>query len=119
MKLIRFGPAGFEKPGVLAADGSLINASSITPDFDESFFATDGLARLETWLQSPAGAGLPHLNPAGVRLGPPIARPSKIICVGLNYRDHAAETGAALPTEPVLFMKATSAICGPFDPIVL
>ena len=99
MKLLRFGPAGLEKTAVLLADGRRLDVSSAFPDYDEKFFATDGLARLAAWLASPAAASAP-LVPAGARLGSPIARPSKIICIGLNYRDHAAESGMATPPNP-------------------
>ena len=117
MKLIRFGTPGREKPGVLLPDGRRVDASGFVVDYDEEFFASDGLARLERWLQH-AGAGAPEV-PADVRLGPPIARPSKIVCIGLNFRDHAAETGAKIPAEPILFFKATSAIVGPNDDVVI
>ena len=101
MKLIRFGEAGREKPGVLLPppDGRRVDASSFIVDYDEEFFGSDGLARLERWLKH-AGANAPTVAP-DVRLGPPIARPSKIVCIGLNFRDHAAETGAKIPTEPM------------------
>lgn len=118
MKLLRYGPINNEKPGVLASDGSLIDASTFTDDYDEAFFSSDGCARLTDWLKESHGT-TERMEPSSVRLGAPIARPSKIICVGLNYRDHAKETGATLPSEPVLFMKATSSMSGPFDAIVL
>jgi 2,4-didehydro-3-deoxy-L-rhamnonate hydrolase len=117
MKLIRFGTAGQEKPGVLTADGRRIDASGFGQDYDEAFFGGDGLARLAQWVASEGGRA-PVVSD-DVRLGPPLARPSKIICVGLNYRDHAKETGAAVPTEPVLFFKATSAIVGPNDDVII
>lgn len=118
MKLLRFGPAGLEKTAVLLADGRRLDVSAAFPDYDEKFFATDGLARLAAWLASPAAASAP-LVPAGVRLGSPIARPSKIICIGLNYRDHAAESGMATPAEPVVFFKSTTALVGPDDDLVI
>ncbi|HEV7993091.1 MAG TPA: fumarylacetoacetate hydrolase family protein [Gemmatimonadaceae bacterium] len=117
MKLIRFGSAGAEKPGVILTDGTRIDASGFGHDYDEAFFGGDGLARLAQWV-SLEGSRAPTVS-ADVRLGPPIARPSKIICIGLNYRDHAKETGAAVPTEPVVFFKATSAIVGPNDDVVI
>ena len=91
--------------------------SSFVADFDESFFAGDGLTRLAAWVDQ-NGKAAPRVN-ATERLGPPIRRPSKIICIGLNFRDHAAETGAELPKEPVIFFKATTALVGPNDPLVM
>jgi 2,4-didehydro-3-deoxy-L-rhamnonate hydrolase len=117
MKLIRFGEPGRERPGLLLADGTRVDASAFGSDYDEAFFGGDGLARLRSWLAG-EGAGAPRVG-GSVRLGPPIARPSKIVCIGLNYRDHAAETGAALPAEPVIFFKATTALCGPNDDLVI
>ena len=117
MKLIRFGERGQEKPGLILPDGSRIDASSFVSDYDEKFFDADGLARCTAWARANA-AKAPRVDPA-VRLGCPVARPSKIICVGLNYRDHAAETGASPPSEPVLFFKASTALVGPNDPVVI
>lgn len=117
MKLIRFGEPGLEKPGLLLSQGKRIDASTFGEDYDEAFFANDGLRRLADWAKASA-AGVPVV-PNSVRLGPPIQRPSKIVCIGLNYSDHARESGAAIPTEPVLFFKSTSAICGPNDPVVI
>jgi 2,4-didehydro-3-deoxy-L-rhamnonate hydrolase len=117
MKLIRFGEPGREKPGVQLADGRRVDASEFVTDYDEAFFGSDGLARLARWLGH-AGASAPEV-PADVRLGPPIARPSKIVCIGLNFRDHARETGAKIPEEPIVFFKATSAIVGPNDDVVI
>ena len=117
MKLIRFGEAGQEKPGVLLPDGRRIDASGFGEHYDETFFGGDGLSRLAEWVQRD-GARAPTVG-AEVRLGAPLARPSKIICVGLNYRDHAAESNMALPAEPVIFFKATSAIVGPNDDVVI
>lgn len=117
MKLIRFGEPGRERPGLLRADGRRVDASGFGADWDEAFFGGDGLARLARWLERD-GAKAPVVGPA-VRLGPPVARPSKIVCIGLNFRDHAKETGAALPTEPILFFKSTTALCGPNDDVVI
>jgi 2,4-diketo-3-deoxy-L-fuconate hydrolase len=117
MKLIRFGPAGAERPGLLLADGRRVDVSPFGGDYDEAFFGGDGLARLARW-EASDGSRAPVV-PDDVRLGPPLVRPSKIVCIGLNYRGHAAETGAAVPTEPVVFMKATSAICGPNDDLII
>jgi len=113
MKLIRFGEPGRERPGVLLADGSRVDVSRGVAEFDEAFFGGDGLERLARWLETNA-ASAPRV-PATVRLGPPLCRPSKIVCIGLNYRDHAAETGAQIPTEPVIFFKATTSLAGPQD----
>ncbi len=117
MKLIRYGNPGHEKPGLLLPDGRLIDASAFTPDYNEAFFAGDAIEGLREWMVRHAGEA-PGVDP-GTRLGPPLARPSKLICIGLNYRDHAAETGAAIPAEPIVFFKATSAICGPHDPLII
>ncbi len=117
MKLIRFGAAGAERPGLILADGRRIDASGFGSDYDEAFFGGDGLRRLAEWAER-EGDGARVVS-AEERLGPPLCRPSKIICIGLNYRDHAAETGAQVPSEPVMFMKATSALCGPNDDVVI
>lgn len=117
MKLIRFGPAGSERPGLSLSDGSLVDASALGEDYDEKFFATGGLERLSRWALTHAQSA-PRV-PAQTRLGPAIARPSKLICIGLNYRDHARETNAKVPTEPILFSKATSAWSGPYDDLVI
>lgn len=117
MKLIRFGNIGEEKPGIETIDGRWLDISDFGEDFDERFFDTDGLKRLSDWLITN------QRNCAevdkDVRLGCPIVRPSKLICVGLNYALHAAESGMAAPEQPVLFMKATSSIVGPFDEIII
>ncbi len=113
MKLIRFGTAGQEKPGV-HLDGINYDASAIVPDYDEDFFENDGIKKLQDYLVSNQ---LPVA--ANVRLGCPVKRPSKIVCIGLNYSDHAKETGAAIPTEPVVFLKSTTAIIGPDDDVVI
>jgi 2-keto-4-pentenoate hydratase/2-oxohepta-3-ene-1,7-dioic acid hydratase in catechol pathway len=117
MRLIRFGPAGQERPGVLLADGRRIDASGFGEDYDERFFGGDGLARLARWT-SAEGSRAPAVAD-DVRLGPPVAHPSKIVCVGLNYRDHAKESGMAVPAEPVLFFKSTTAIVGPNDDVII
>ena len=117
MKLIRFGAPGVERPGVQLPDGTRIDASEAARDYDEAFFAGDGLHTLTQWLAR-AGATAPRI-PANTRLGPPIARPSKIVCIGLNFRDHAAESGMAPPAEPVLFFKSTSSLAGPNDAVII
>ncbi|PWS28790.1 ureidoglycolate lyase [Pedobacter yonginense] len=114
MKLIRFGEAGFEKPGVIIGD-EYYDVSALVSDYDEAFFGGDALHKLSEDIKT---TNLPKVD-RGVRLGPALARPSKIICVGLNYKDHAAETNAAIPTEPILFFKATSAIVGPNDDLII
>ena len=116
MKLIRFGELNKEKPGLLI-DDVYYDVSALGEDFNETFFESDGLSRLESFLEVNKG-NLKRI-PEGSRIGSPIARPSKIVCIGLNYADHAKETGAAIPTEPVVFMKATTALVGPFDNIVI
>ena len=117
MKLIRFGTAGKEKPGIEKGNGKRYDVSSFGADFDEDFFGNDGISRLDEWLESHAD-GLPEIS-SETRLGPPIHKPSKIVCVGLNYAKHAEESGMTLPKEPVLFFKATSAIVGPNDDVVI
>src|SRR5438874_1350876 len=117
MRLIRFGTAGKEKPGMLLADGTRLDASAFGADYDEKFFATGGVEALSKWLTSNTNSA-PQVS-AEVRLGPPISRPSKIVCIGLNFRDHAHETGAKIPTEPVIFFKSTTALVGPNDDLVI
>ena len=117
MKLLRFGDPHRERPGVQLGDGTRIDATAVAPDYDERFFANDGIERLREWLA--ANAARAPLVPSGARLGPPLARPSKIVCVGLNFRDHAAESGMAEPAEPVLFFKSTTSICGPYDAVII
>jgi 2-keto-4-pentenoate hydratase/2-oxohepta-3-ene-1,7-dioic acid hydratase in catechol pathway len=117
MKLIRFGEMGREKPGVLLEDGTRLDVSGFGSDYDEGFFANDGLTKLRNWV---ARQGASALRVRGsVRLGPPICRPSKIVCIGLNFRDHAEESGMEIPKEPVIFFKATSALVGPNDPLII
>ncbi|RZL18907.1 MAG: FAA hydrolase family protein [Pedobacter sp.] len=116
MKLIRWGSADQEKTGVIVND-VWYDTSAFGEDYNELFFQNDGLNRLAAFLGSNEG-NLPVL-PTDTRLGSPIARPSKIVCIGLNYADHAKETGAALPPEPVIFMKSTTALTGPFDNITI
>jgi 2-keto-4-pentenoate hydratase/2-oxohepta-3-ene-1,7-dioic acid hydratase in catechol pathway len=117
MKLIRFGAINEEKPGLILADGTKLNVSAFGHDYDESFFGENGLEKLQSWLKK----NLDNCPVVGddVRLGPPLIRPSKIVCVGLNYAKHAKESGMDIPEEPVLFFKATSAIVGPNDPITI
>src|ERR1700761_6295102 len=107
MKLIRFGSDGRGKPGVIINE-TRYDVSPFGEDYNEHFFESDGLKRLELFLQQPE-VNLRAIS-NDVRLGPPIARPSKIVCIGLNYADHARETNAAIPSEPVLFMKSTTSL---------
>jgi 2,4-diketo-3-deoxy-L-fuconate hydrolase len=116
MLLIRHGQPGHEKPGIVL-DGYRYDLSQFGEDFDEKFFASDGLARLTAFIDVQRELLLPI--PPTTRLGPPVARPSKIVCAGLNYTDHAEEMGLGLPTEPVIFLKAASALSGPNDDIIL
>lgn len=116
MKLVRYGEPGAEKPGVLEGE-NLLDVSAFGEDFGEEFFEKDGLSRLSAWLKEKAGA-LPVVSQP-VRFGVPFKRPSKIICIGLNYSDHAKETGAQVPPEPIIFFKATSALTGPNDPLII
>ena len=117
MKLIRFGAINEEKPGVLLADGTKLDVSAFVHDYDEAFFGTNGIAKLSEWLENNQ-ENCPKVDD-DIRLGPPLSRPSKIVCVGLNYAKHAAESGMDIPEEPVLFFKASSAIVGPNDPIII
>ena len=114
MKLIRFGKEGKEKPGI-HLDGKNYDLSAFIKDYDESFFEQNGLQKLTGIVNEEK---LPLVED-GQRIGSPIARPSKILCIGLNYAKHAKETGAAIPTEPILFMKSTSSLTGPFDNIII
>lgn len=116
MKLIRFGGFNKEKPGVII-DDEYYDTSSFGEDYNEQFFETDGLNRLKKFIES-GKDNLPGIN-KDVRLGSPVTRPSKIICIGLNYADHAKETKATVPKEPIIFFKATTALCGPFDDVII
>ena len=117
MKLIRFGTINKEKPGVLLPDGTKFDVSAFVSDYNEDFFGDDGIEKLQTWLDK--NQDLCPIIEDTIRWGAPLARPSKIVCVGLNYAKHAAESGMEVPQEPVLFFKATSAIVGPFDNIII
>src|SRR5829696_5641991 len=110
MKLIRFGEINKEKTGVIIEE-EYYDTSAFGEDYNEGFFEKNGLERLQRFVESNKST-LPKVE-KNVRLGCPVARPSKIICIGLNYADHAKETGAAIPTEPIIFFKATTAIIGP------
>jgi len=117
MKLIRFGAVGEEKPGIQLSSGDRIDISGFGEDYTESFFETDGISRLRKWLILNVKSCAKVAN--NVRLGAPLLRPSKIVCVGLNYAQHAAESGMSVPKEPILFFKATSAIVGPNDDLII
>ncbi|KRD08953.1 ureidoglycolate lyase [Flavobacterium sp. Root901] len=115
MKLIRFGEIGKEKPGVIIGE-KRYDVSSIVSDFNENFFEENGLENLQKALES--NPSLPEID-ANVRLGSPVARPSKIICIGLNYVDHCLETNAPIPAEPIIFFKSTTSLCGPNDDLII
>ncbi|MEN9909048.1 MAG: hypothetical protein RLZZ540_2197 [Bacteroidota bacterium] len=115
MKLIRFGAEGSEKPGILVGE-KRYDVSSIVTDYNESFFENNGLEKLKATIES--GTSFPEVAD-DVRLGSPVARPSKIICIGLNYVDHCHETGAPIPTEPIIFFKSTTSLCGPNDNVII
>ncbi len=118
MKLLRFGPKGSEKPGLQLEDGTRIDASAFGMDWNHDFFADPAnLDRLAVWLEA-NGASAPRVS-AETRLGSAVARPGKLICIGLNFSDHAAEAGMEIPKEPIVFFKATSAMVGPNDPVVI
>jgi 2-keto-4-pentenoate hydratase/2-oxohepta-3-ene-1,7-dioic acid hydratase in catechol pathway len=114
MKLLRYGPQGAEKPGLLDRDGTIRDLSGLVGDIGGATLSDAGLERLRRLDTSK----LPEVDPS-VRLGPCVGGTGKFICIGLNYSDHAAETGATVPSEPIIFMKATSAICGPDDPVII
>jgi len=119
MKLVRFGEKGRERPGVWLDDGRILDVRALAfhiEDYNERFFVNHGIEQLQLLLNDP---GAEYVDAGGMRLGSPVARPSKIICVGANYAAHAREFGHEVPREPILFSKATSAIIGPNDPIVL
>lgn len=121
MKLIRFGEPGKERPGLELNNGDRIEVSGSLSqgafDYDESFFARGGVDDLRAWADA-HGKSAPRV-PSSVRLGPPVAHPSKIVCIGLNFRDHAAESKMEIPKEPVIFFKSTTSLVGPNDPLVM
>lgn len=116
MKLIRYGEPGREEPGIILDDGRRLDTGGQFNDYDEGFFALGGLEALQAWVED----GCPDAEeiPPEARLGPPVDRPSKIVCVGKNYLEHAKEFGEGIPTEPVLFMKASTCWSGPFDDVI-
>jgi 2,4-didehydro-3-deoxy-L-rhamnonate hydrolase len=115
MKLIRFGEPGKEKPGIISGDKRW-DVSAIVTDYNEAFFENNGLDKLKDALQDTSQ--FPEID-ANIRLGPPVARPSKIICIGLNYIDHCRETNAPIPEEPIIFFKSTTALCEPDDKLII
>jgi 2,4-diketo-3-deoxy-L-fuconate hydrolase len=117
MKLIRFGEPGNESAGVVTEEGIRLDVSAFAADYDESFFANDGLSQLSRWLKDNA-ASAPRVAQS-VRLGSAISRPSKIVCIGLNFRDHARESKMEIPDEPVIFFKATTSLAGPNDDLII
>lgn len=114
MRLLRVGEPGSERPAAIAADGSTVDVSSVVPDYDHRTLRPDALDEVA---RAVAGGDLPTVDPAAVRVGAPIARPGKVVCIGLNYRDHAAETGAEVPSEPIVFMKDPWSVTGPDDDV--
>jgi len=116
MKLIRWRKGDKTLPGVML-NGSYYDVSALGEDYNEVFFESGGLIRLKEFLEKTSGTLKKLEEP--VRLSSPISRPSKIVCIGLNYADHARETKAQPPPEPVIFLKSTTALCGPFDPIII
>ena len=114
MKLLRHGPRGAEKPGLLHTDGTIRDLTGLVPDIGGAVISDTGLAMLRA-----VDAGTLPVVDGGTRLGACVAGTGKFICIGLNYADHAAESGMTVPPEPIIFMKATSAICGPTDPIII
>jgi 2-keto-4-pentenoate hydratase/2-oxohepta-3-ene-1,7-dioic acid hydratase in catechol pathway len=117
MKLMRIGEPGWERPHVQLDGGLVLDVSGLTPDFTPDFLAGGGIDRLRAALPGRAADATPL--PSQARVGAPVPRPGKIVCIGLNYADHAAETGAAVPTEPVVFMKAPNTLVGPNDEVYI
>lgn len=117
MKLLRIGSAGSEKPAVLVNDGTYLDLSDVVTDFDEAFFGGGGVDRIRPIVAERLASGVGVLEIGGQRIGAPIARPHQILCIGLNYRDHAAETGQAVPEEPILFTKSPNTLIGPNDDV--
>ena len=116
MKLLRFGKLGTEKPGISVNDKHL-DVSAFGEDYSEEFFATDGISRLSEWLDENL-QDCPEIS-ENERLAAPIYKPGKIVCIGLNYKDHAAESNMDLPEEPIIFFKATSSVVGPNDDLII
>lgn len=118
MRLVRIGDVGEEIPGVMVGDDAFVNLSDLVGDFNEAFFASGALSSLDSVVSERIAAG--RVEPiGGRRFGAPFARPHQILCIGLNYRDHAAETGQAVPDEPILFTKSPNTLIGPNDDVVI
>ena len=117
MKLIRFGEKGEERPGVKLDDGRIIDVTAFGQDYTPEFFENDGIQNLKDWLVE-HGKNCPVATD-GVRIGAPVKKPGKIVCIGLNFKDHAEESGMTPPAEPVVFFKATSSLVGPNDDLVI
>ena len=117
MKLLRIGAVGREKPAVLATDDSYLDLSDVVTDFDEAFFGGGGIERIRPIVAERLAAGAATVPIGDQRIGAPFARPHQILCIGLNYRDHAAETGQAVPAEPILFTKSPNTLIGPNDDV--
>src|SRR5688572_22181628 len=111
MRLMRIGPPSAERPVLAGADGRHLDLSGLTADIDGAFLADDGVARVR---EAAAAGGLPEIDVAGQRVGAPVARPGAVVCVGLNYAAHAAESGAEPPPEPVIFYKPPNTVVGPY-----
>ncbi|ACU73779.1 5-carboxymethyl-2-hydroxymuconateDelta-isomerase [Catenulispora acidiphila DSM 44928] len=116
MRLLRIGPPGAERPAMIAADGEVYDLRALTADIDGGFLAGDGISRAHAAQER---GELPALDITGQRIGAPVARPGKVVCIGLNYRDHAAETATPPPAEPVVFMKAANTVVGPDDEVLV
>jgi len=116
VQLLRFGAPGQEQPAARADDGAVYDIRSITADIDGDFLAGGGVERVRAAL---AAGQLPVLTTDGLRVGAPVGRPGKVICVGLNYSDHAAETGQATPEEPIIFFKGSDTVVGPYDQVLI
>lgn len=116
MKLMRIGPAGAERPALRTDAGEMLDLSGLTADINGAFLASGGIDQVR---QAVAARALPRIDAAGQRIGAPLGRPGKVVCIGLNYRDHAEETGAAIPERPVVFMKAPYTVIGPNDEVLI
>ena len=116
MKLLRVGPWGAERPAALSGAGQLVDLTGVVDDITGAVLSGAELDRIRAAVD---GGNLPPIDPDGLRIGAPLARPGKIVCIGLNYLDHAAETGATLPSEPVMFLKAPDTVVGPYDDVLV
>lgn len=117
MRLVRFGTFGEERPGVLDPDGKRRDVSSLLPEWNGATLSERSLAQVAGAFADPASLVALPVVAEDVRWGAPIARPGKVICIGLNYSDHAAESGMPIPEEPIIFLKASQTVVGPFDPV--